>query len=195
VSEEDTFRNLIRRVRMGDQEAAAELVRRYEPSIRRVARVRLMDSRLRRTFDSMDICQSVFASFFVRATLGDYELEKPEQLLNLLLDISRKKLADRARAERAARRDYRRVRGEGGARELPARDPSPSQELVAKDLLQEVRKRLSAEERQLAEHRTQGHDWNQIAAMLGGSPEALRKKLNRAVERVTRDLGLENSRP
>jgi hypothetical protein len=31
--------------------------------------------------------------------------------------------------------------------------------------------------------------------MLGGAPEALRKKLNRAVERVIRELDSENSRP
>ena len=31
----------------------------------------------------MDICQSVFTSFFVRAALGQYEIEKPAQLLRL----------------------------------------------------------------------------------------------------------------
>ena len=33
--------------------------------------------RLRRLFDSMDISQSVFASFFIRAALGQYELDRP----------------------------------------------------------------------------------------------------------------------
>src|SRR5438309_10206244 len=109
MPEDRTFHDLIRRVRAGDQEAAAELVRSYEPAIRRAARVRLVDPRLQRLFDSMDISQSVFASFFVRAALGQYELEKPEQLLKLLVTMSRKKLADHARRETAARRDYRRV--------------------------------------------------------------------------------------
>ena len=35
----------------------------------------------------MDICQSVMASFFVRAALGQYQLNTPEQLLNLLAFI------------------------------------------------------------------------------------------------------------
>src|SRR4051812_44768072 len=96
--EEVDFQDLIRRIRAGDEAAAAALVRTYEPAIRREARVRLSDSRLRRLFDSMDICQSVLASFFVRAALGQYELEQPEQLLRLLVDMSRKKLVDRARA-------------------------------------------------------------------------------------------------
>jgi hypothetical protein len=49
----------------------------YEPAIRLAARIRLADSRLRRLFDSMDISQAVFASFFVRAALGQYELDRP----------------------------------------------------------------------------------------------------------------------
>ena len=57
-----TFQDLIRRVRAGDGQAAVELVRLYEPTIRRVARVPLADSRLQRLFDSQDVCQSVFGS-------------------------------------------------------------------------------------------------------------------------------------
>jgi len=45
----------------------------------------------------MDICQSVLASFFVRAALGQYELETPGHLLKLLVSMSRKKLIDHAR--------------------------------------------------------------------------------------------------
>mgnify|MGYP001138158190 FL=1 len=69
-SEADGFRALIGRVRNGDEGAAAELVRRYEPAVRRAARVRLVDTRLNRMLDSMDVCQSVMASFFVRAAMG-----------------------------------------------------------------------------------------------------------------------------
>ena len=83
-------------------------MRRYEPTIRRVVRVRLVDTRLQRLFDSMDVCQSVFGSFFVHAALGDYELATPEQLLGLLVSMSRKKVIDKARRAGAARRDYRR---------------------------------------------------------------------------------------
>src|SRR5262249_35457012 len=104
MSEEIPFPELIRRVRMGDDQAAAELVRRYEPAIRRVARVRLTDPRLQRLFDSMDVCQSVFGSFFIRTALGEYELETPEQLLHLLAAMTRKKVVDQSRRARAARR-------------------------------------------------------------------------------------------
>jgi RNA polymerase sigma-70 factor (ECF subfamily) len=191
MAEDTLFQDLIRRVRAGDSEAAEELVRRYGPTIRRVARVRLADTRLQRLFDSTDICQLVFGSFFVRAALGQYDLDTPEQLLNLLVAMSRKKVADQARCAGAARRDYRRTQ------EVPHEDrfvnaaSSPSDQVAARELLQEVRKRLSAEERQLAEERAAGRDWAQIAAGHGRSPEALRKQLRRAIDRVADELGLE----
>jgi RNA polymerase sigma-70 factor (ECF subfamily) len=60
-----SFDDFMRRVRSGDEQAAAELVRQFEPLIRREVRYQLRDRRLYRLFDSMDICQSVLASFFV----------------------------------------------------------------------------------------------------------------------------------
>src|SRR6266404_4654229 len=101
MSEANDFHDLIRQVRAGDDAEAAELVRRYEPAIRRAVRIRLGDTRLARAFDSMDVCQSVMASFFVRAALGQYELDAPEQLLKLLATMARNKLADHARQQQA----------------------------------------------------------------------------------------------
>ena len=97
MSESLSFEGLLLRVRAGDQEAARELVQRYEPAIRRAIHFRLADSQLARLFDSMDICQSVLASFFVRAAAGQFDLEQPDQLLKLLVAIARNKLALHAR--------------------------------------------------------------------------------------------------
>src|SRR4051794_35097878 len=97
MSQDGAFDELIRRVRDGDEAAAVELVRTYEPIVRRFVRVRLAGGRLRQLFDSMDICQEVMGSFFVRVALGQYELESPRNLLNLLVTIARKKLAMKAR--------------------------------------------------------------------------------------------------
>jgi hypothetical protein len=46
---------VIHRARACDQDAATELVVRYEPAIRRAVRFRLADARLGRPLDSMDI--------------------------------------------------------------------------------------------------------------------------------------------
>ena len=193
MAEESSFALLMRRVREGDESAAAELVRRYEPAIRRVARVRLADTRLRRLFDSVDVCQSVLGSFFVRAALGEFDLQTPEQLLSLLVSMARRKAADVAREAGAARRDYRREQPGAEEAQAPARDATPSQEVAGAELLAEFRRRLSAEERQLADQRAAGLEWDQIAAQRGASPEALRKQLTRAIDRVAQELGLESA--
>jgi RNA polymerase sigma factor (sigma-70 family) len=195
MADDTGFEELMRRVRAGDQQAAEELVRRYEPTIRRVVRVRLVDTRLQRLFDSMDVCQSVFGSFFVHAALGDYELNTPEQLLNLLVAMSRRKVVDQSRRAGAARRDYRRVTEGPADREKnwAATGASPSQQVAGRELLDEFRRRLTDQERLLADKRAAGLNWNQIAAETGGSPEALRKQLARAVERVSQELGLEDA--
>jgi DNA-directed RNA polymerase specialized sigma24 family protein len=195
MTEASTFQDLIRRVRAGDEDAAVQLVRTYEPAIRRAARVRLVDTRLQRLFDSMDISQSVFASFFVRAALGQYELDQPEQLLKLLVAMSRKKLANRVREQGATRRDYRRDKGNMALRNLTAAGDNPGREVAAQEFLREFRKRLSEEERQLADRRALGQSWDQIAVESGATAEALRKKLTRALNRIAQELGLDEFPP
>jgi RNA polymerase sigma factor (sigma-70 family) len=199
-STSDSFQALIARVRAGDEQAAAELVRRYEPAIRRAARVRLVDSRLNRLLDSMDICQSVMASFFVRAALGQYELETPDQLLKLLATMTRNKLAGQVNGLGAARRDFRRVSAAQGDRDSEAdpcaeriagHDPTPSRDVAARELLEEALRRLSPDEKRILDCREQGGEWAQIATALGSSPDAIRKRLARAVDRVALELGLD----
>jgi RNA polymerase sigma-70 factor (ECF subfamily) len=188
-----TFEELIRRVRASDQEAAAELVRRYEPAIRRAVRFRLAGARLRHLLDSMDICQSVLKSFFVRAASGQYDLETPEQLLRLLAAMARNKLASQARRQGALRRGGgQTVAAAGAPPQVAAPGAGPLREVAARELLLEVRGRLSADERRVLELRDDGHDWAAIADRLGGSADAHRKRLARALDRVSGELGLDD---
>jgi RNA polymerase sigma factor (sigma-70 family) len=192
MSQADDFADFLERIRAGDGEAAERLVRQYEPLIRREVRLRLTDPRLCRALDSMDICQSVMASFFVQAACGRYDLEQPGQLLALLVGMARKKLAFAARTQQAQRRDVGRV----GSAPVDELDPAgnaatPSRVVAGQELLREVQQRLSAEERQLAERRGQGESWAAIAAALGGTPDGRRMQLGRALDRVAEQLGLD----
>jgi RNA polymerase sigma factor (sigma-70 family) len=193
VAADDPFAALIRRVRAGDAAAAAELVAQCEPEIRRAVRIRLTDPGLRRVLDSMDVCQSVLANFFVRAAGGQFELGRPEDLIRLLVTMARNKLRDHARRQHAERRDQRRTDPAGVERlaMVPAAGDTPSQIVAGRELLEAMRARLSEEERLLAHHRAQGRGWEYIATQVGGSPEALRKKLARAIDRVAHELGLD----
>jgi RNA polymerase sigma-70 factor (ECF subfamily) len=187
---ENAFESLLRRVRAGDQDAAAELVRNYEEHVRRVARIRMRDPRLRRSLDSTDISQSVLASFFARAALGQYELKSPDQLVKLLAAMTRNKLASLARMAHVTRRDSRDFEVVAREENRLAPGRAPADEIAGRDLLAAFRARINEQERWLSDQRAQGRDWAAIAEDVGGRPDALRVKLARALDRVSKQLGM-----
>jgi RNA polymerase sigma factor (sigma-70 family) len=192
MTAQTTFQELMQRVRNRDQDAAAELVRRYERHVRRAVRFQLTDPRLQRVFDSSDVCQSVMATFFKRAAAGQYELERADQLIHLLARMACNKVADQARRQRARRRDVGRLEyGECLADEQPGRDREPGELVAQRELVDRFKKRLSEEEWRLVSERADGRGWAEIAEEVGGTPEGLRKRLARAVERVERQLKLD----
>ncbi len=186
-----SFDELIRRVGGGDEEAAARLVQEFEPVIRRVVRARLRDGCARSEFDSMDVCQSVLATFIVRAAAGQYDLQEPDDLIKLLLTMTRNKVAEKMRRQHRLRRDSRRTVGGVEDLALAGRDPTPSSVIAGKELLEQARQHLSAEERQLVELRGEGLSWEEVAASLGGTAGARRNQLARALDRVARELRLD----
>lgn len=189
----EAFPEMMQRVRDGDAEAASRLVRQFEPAVRRALRIWMLNARLRRSLDSVDICQSVLASFFVRAAFRQYQLETPAQLVKLLVSMARNKLSDQIRREHAECRDTRRLEpGDVRDREVMGAVPSPSRVATARDLLAECRRRMTDDERRVADLRALGREWPEIAAEVGGQPDALRKKMDRTVNRIARELGLDD---
>ena len=192
MSETQAFRDLLAKVRAGDQQSAAELIGQYDAELRRAVRVRLTDPRLRRVVDTADVCQSVLAQFFVRVAAGEFDLERPEQLLHLLVRMARNKLLDKVRRQQADKRDQRRI--EAGAvpmDEIAGNAPGPDRIVASQDLLQTVRRLLTDDERKLADKRGQGREWNDIAKEMGSQPDAIRKKLSRGLDRVLAQLGID----
>jgi ECF sigma factor len=188
------YGEFIRRIRAGDEQAAQDVVRLYEPEIRLEVRswLRMRNPALRRVFDSMDVCQSVLASFFARAAVGEFDLDEPSQLIRLLVGMARKKVAEQARFHQRKRRDVRRV-GDADPDLGPttASDETPSRVASGRELLQKIREHLLEDERKIADLRALGSDWATVAAELGGTADARRKQLSRAVARVGQELGLE----
>jgi len=185
------FRTLLRRVRSGDPQAAADLVRQFEPAVRRAVRLRLTDprcSRLHRVLDSVDICQSVLGNFFVRAALGQFDLETPDDLIALLVTMAYHKIVDKVRqpSNRVAELD-----GPLSRDTIVDRGEAPDEIAAGRELLQEFLRRLSEDERRLADLRSSGLDWKAIAGRVGGTSEGVRKQLDRAIRRVMCELHLE----
>jgi RNA polymerase sigma factor (sigma-70 family) len=186
------LRDLVERVRGGDEGAATCLVRRVESALNRCVRVWLRDPRVRRRFDGADVCQSVLANFFLRLNLGQYQLGSSEDVLKLLTAMARNKFLNLLERETAQKRDTR--RDVGGTRvELGVADDasSPSFQVILAELSEKARQRLAPDERRLVELRRQERSWDEIGVELNLSPEAARKKHGRAVARVAKDLGFD----
>lgn len=195
MSEVENLAELMKRVREGDQTAAELLVKQYEPLIRRMVRLRLEDKRLSRVFESMDVCQSVLGSFFVRATMGQFDLQEPGQLVNLLITMTRNKVASTARREYQQKRDRRRV-SEGDSQQLArveSHAETPSVIVAGKELVDQARGLMRDDERQISELRSEGCSWEEIAQKMGGTAQSRRVQFMRATNRIMAQLGFDDS--
>ncbi|HEV2971298.1 MAG TPA: ECF-type sigma factor [Pirellulales bacterium] len=189
----DEFSELFERVRGGDADAACVIVRRYESAIRVAVRSRLLDPALKSQLDSMDVCQSVLISFFIRAAAGAFDLHEPRQLVALLLKMAQNKLAVQVRNQHRQRRDIRRAGGWVGQLEgLASPAPGPIRHAAGKELLDRALGMMSPEIRGMAEQRMRGESWSMIASHFGGSADARRKQYERAVAQIADSLDASN---
>ncbi len=182
------FQELIRLARAGDEEAAGRLAHDFEPFIRRFVRFRMRcrpnHDRLRAEIDSADICQSVFKSLFVGLREGRFELVRPEQLAKLLSAMVRFKVASKARRLSVALREILELDAP-----VDRADPGPGPEKLIddRDALETILKQFEEDELDLLVRRLDDQSWSAIALAVGGTAAALRKRLERALERI-RDL-------
>jgi RNA polymerase sigma factor (sigma-70 family) len=191
MSELNGFADFISRIRAGDATAAEELVKEYEPLVRREIRIRMIDSRMSRVYDSVDFSQAVLASFFLRAGEGEYELKDSQDLVRLLMSMARNKIASGARKLLSDKRDgQRRDIEQTLIEQVPEFTDTPSRAAELVELIDEAKRRLTEEERELAEYRRLGKSWEDIAELTKGTAQARRMQLARALDRVTKELGL-----
>lgn len=194
MNSEPDFKHLIAKVFAGDAEAAAELVRKYEPEIRRVIRFRLNDPRMRRILDTADICQSVFARFFFRAGMGQFDLNSPADLIRLLSVMATNRLIDQHRREQTKKRSadaYREVVKQKYEVQVNSVDDSPAAAAEYNELLAEVRSRLSSQSLDVSDRRLAGKSWTEIAVELGERSDTVRKRFERDCHRAMAEMGIE----
>jgi len=186
------LQQLLERACGGDRDAAGQLITEFEPEVRRFVRFRLASAGLRRIVDSVDIAQSVFARFFVFLHGGATEFEDVEELRLYLIAAAKNAVIDRVRRERAGCRDVRRV--DAGAVELldqlPGGSNTPSACLVRREDLDAIRGRLSPEEIHLVDQWLDGRAWEDVARDQGRKPDAVRRQMSRALDRVAQELRL-----
>jgi DNA-directed RNA polymerase specialized sigma24 family protein len=183
-SSAEEFRALLDRVRHNDEDAIAELVRRYEPEIRAMVRtwLRPYEVQLRKVFDSADICQSVLAWFFLKNATQRYDLSCPDNLRRLLQVMVRNRVFYRVRGNKHESRWQPMVDDVGG------RVPPPDQVVSDREIVDKIFARFSAEEADMARRRINGASWEDISIALGGTPDGRRMQMARAASRLAREL-------
>ena len=185
------FARFLWRIRTGDETAARELLQLYEHKLRVIARVGLNDSRMRRVFDPMDVCQSILGNFFAAAAIGRFDLESPQDLMNLLATMVRNKITDHARAQNRQRRGAKQSNPRNiDTLDLAGTEETPATIVSNRELLEKSIERLSQEEREIADLRREGQTWDSISARFGEPAETIRKRFSRAIDRVSVELGL-----
>jgi RNA polymerase sigma-70 factor (ECF subfamily) len=184
-----TDRSLLRRFRAGEEDAATRLYLRYARRLEALAKAQ-SGKALAARLDPEDIVQSVFRTFFRRASAGQYDVPEGEELWKLFLVISLNKIRALGAFHRAAKRDASATCSTSQGIEAPeiaARDdeqPLRMLRMVIDELLAE----LPEAHRKMVELRIAGHEVNDIASATGRAKRSVERVLQQFRERLAKLL-------
>jgi len=183
----DEFRALVERVRLGDEEALAELIQRHEAEVRLTARV-LLGRALRPHLDSVDIVQSVYHSLLAGLRADKIEFGTPQQFLGLAVTIVRRKIARHwrriQRQQRVAPAAADTAEGGDLLTSLSSPEVGPDEAAQFNDCVAHLCSKLDEKDRQLVELRLQGNSTAEVARRLNLDPDVLRVRLSRLRRRL-----------
>jgi RNA polymerase sigma-70 factor (ECF subfamily) len=174
---------LLARIQGGDEDAARELLGRYEAKVRMVVR-RQLPHLLRSRFDSIDFLQSVWGSFFRQIRAGPNDLREEQNLVAFLAWAARNKVVDEYRRAFTQKQDMTREQplafGPGDGPEPLAGGDTPSEVAQARETFRRLRELLPEDRRAVVELKAAGYSSKEIGDRLGLS--------ERTVQRVLEDL-------
>jgi RNA polymerase sigma-70 factor (ECF subfamily) len=176
--------SLLRRIHSGEQDAAAALYLRYAERLHALTRSKT-SSALAARLDPEDVVQSVFRTFFRRASEGHYDIPDGDELWKLLLVISLNKIRTLAGYHRAAKRDVRAT----VAIPPEAAAPGSSEEESLKILemvIEETLSDLPEAQREMIRLRIEGHGVAEIAKKTQRSKRSVERVLQQFRSRLGR---------
>src|SRR5437868_3533718 len=148
----DSFVDVMARLRAGDQAAAREVFDRFVRQLVGLAQ-RQFDAVLRRKVDPEDVVQSAYKSFFFRYGEGQLEVNDWGNLWGLLTLITLRKCLDRVEYHQAQCRDVEREAaahpGTAGTEpwwQAVAREPTPEEAAVLAETIEQLLRELQADE-------------------------------------------------
>lgn len=173
--------SVLEKLNGGDDAAAEQVFRAYEPYLRKVVR-RLLPAELRAKFDSIDVVQSVYGDVLAAFREGGMQFGTAAQLRAFLIKATRNRFIDRVRQHQTAARLEQPLH-ETGPDHLPSSlQPRPSELAQAEDLWERLLALCPPEHHRLLQLRRQGATASEIAAQVGMHAGSVR--------RVLRDLSV-----
>jgi RNA polymerase sigma-70 factor (ECF subfamily) len=190
MPDEDSFTNIMTRLRGGDEDAAAEVFHRFAGRLVGLAR-RHLGARLLRKLDPEDVLDSVYRSFFRRNGDQEFTIDGWDGLWALLTVLTVRKCGRWREYFYSAARDVRReeapAAGDGATGlgpELLAGEPSPAEGVVLADLVESLLRGLKEADREIVALRLQGHSPGEIATQLCRPPRTVFRVLDRVKKRL-----------
>jgi DNA-directed RNA polymerase specialized sigma24 family protein len=183
MTPDDSFEQLLARMRDRDAEAARQVFERFFARVVGLARARL-DRRLAAKLDAESVANSVMATFFRRSEGGEYAVSEWSEMWSLLATITVRKCLNRARKFRNQGRDA----GREIALEdvyLLDREPSPEEATLIQDLYENALRSFSTAERDVIERSLQQQEVQEIVAATGLSERTvvrIRQRFRRRLE-------------
>lgn len=191
--EETSFAEFAGRLKVGNNDAAAQLLERYARRLRAIA-VGRIGMKLRAKLDPDDVVQSVLASFFGNLQAGQYDLDSSRNLRGLLAIMVARKCARYAERYSAARRNIARecslsnsASEPSAADRLADRRLLPDQAAMLADALEHCMSMFDSTDRQIIELILLGHSTEEIGLQVNCS----QRTVQRTLQRFLRQLGNE----
>lgn len=191
----DSFVDLMTRLKSGEDEAARQVFHRFSNRLMGLASKHL-DHRLAVKVAPEDVVQSAYKSFFLRQREGDFELPSWDSLWGLLTMITLRKCADRAAHYQADKRDFTREVAQaktdnshvGLWQTAVDREPKPEEAAVLAETVEDLfRSVQDADERAILELSLQGYTASEISEQLNRAERSVRRLRERIRKRLERE--------
>jgi RNA polymerase sigma-70 factor (ECF subfamily) len=175
---------LLRRLRLGSEDAATQLYLRYAQRLRALAKTKASPALTRRV-DIEEIVQSVFGSFFRGANSGYYDVPVGEELWKLFLVIALNKIRAKGAYHRAAKRDMRVTQGGKFLEDCLESDQDSAALHFLQLTVDDALERLPPQHRQMMTLRIEGYEVAQIAEQTGRSKRTVERILQESRTKLT----------
>ncbi len=178
----------LQNLRRGDEDAARKLFAHFSKRLCQLAQ-RHLSSRLQQRVDGEDVVQSVFRTFFIRDSKGQFEVDHSNELWRLLVTITLRKARGiwRQNATQARRIDREVPLTDGDGHEtvgLLSREPSVIEAIVLADEIETLLTGLSEQHSKALELRLGGYTPTESAEIMGISRQSFYRLIDPLKERL-----------